>query len=68
MSKELLEQILANQEIIIQEIQSMKKSQSKLDDHIDFIEQVYEDLSYPLSFLPNYIKVKGTLTQWLEMD
>lgn len=52
MSEELLQQILSNQEIIMKDIADMKRSNAKLNNHIDFIEQVYDDLSYPLSFLP----------------
>lgn len=52
MSEELLQQILSNQEIIMKDIADMKRSNAKLDHHIDFIEHVYDDLSYPLSFLP----------------
>ena len=52
MSEELLQQILSNQELILKDIQDIKNSNAKLDSHIHFIEQVYEDLSYPLSFLP----------------
>ena len=52
MSEELLQQILSNQEIIMKDIADMKRSNAKLNNHIDFIEQVYDDLSYSLSFLP----------------
>ena len=55
MSEELLQQILSNQELILKDIADLKRSNAKLDNHIDFIEKVYEDLSYPLSFLPKVV-------------
>lgn len=63
MSEELLQQILSNQELILKDVADIKKNTAKLDSHIDFIEQVYEDLSYPLSFLP---KGKGSISKLKE--
>ena len=47
----LLKQVLTNQELIMKDINDIKNSNTRLDNHINFIEKVYNDISYPLSFL-----------------
>lgn len=51
---DLLKQVLINQELMMKDINDIKNSNNRLDNHINFIEKVYNDISYPLSFLKIY--------------
>jgi hypothetical protein len=49
--KELLNAILCK----LNDLEDIKKSSTKLDNHIDFIENTYDTLVLPLNFLKNTV-------------
>jgi hypothetical protein len=54
-------------ELILQKLEtldSLKTSSNKLDNHIDFIENTYDSLVYPINYLKNSInRISGNQTK-----
>jgi len=62
MSEDLLYQILDNQLLILQELKLIREANNKIENHIDFIEHVYDVVRHPINY------VTGTSLKAIKTD
>jgi hypothetical protein len=48
---DLLHEILDNQQLILQELKSIRQANVKVEQHVDFVEQVYDTLRHPINYI-----------------
>ena len=53
-----LDQVLQQIEQLMQNLDSTKQSCAHMDDHIEFVESVYESVRHPLSYITNKFSAK----------
>lgn len=58
MSEEKIDLLLSEIQSLKQEIAEMKQSCSRMDNHISFIEKVYETLKTPIKYLQTYSTIQ----------
>lgn len=63
---EKLDQIQQDINLIKQDLEQLKHSINKMDNHVDFINDVYSTVEQPLTFLSNKWKSLSTISGLIE--